>query len=42
MSALRIGERRELHEPAHLVRVVVEDRGLEVLTLGGGLAELSP
>src|SRR6478672_1806027 len=40
MPALRVRKRRERDEPPHLGRVVVLDRGLEVLALRSGLAQL--
>src|SRR4029453_4006690 len=40
VPTLSLGERSEPHEPPHLGRVVVLDRGLEVLALRSGLAQL--
>jgi len=41
MMALRVAERRQRHEPAHLGGVVVLDCRLEVLALRCRLAQLS-
>ena len=40
MAALRVGERGEGDETAHLRGIVVLDRSLEMLALGCGLAQL--
>src|SRR5581483_8297681 len=42
VPSLRVVERHPLDEPPRLARVVVRDRRLEVLALGGRLPELAP
>src|SRR5262245_28036049 len=41
MAALRVAERSGRDEPSHLVRIVVLDRGFEMLALGCRLAQLT-
>src|SRR5262245_27192804 len=41
VTALCVGERCGGDEPSHLVRIVVRDRGFEMLALGCRLAELT-